>query len=70
MEQLDDNLGALDVKLTPEHVAQLDAATKPALAFPADMLGMVPGFANGGATVNGVASAPFPNAPQNDGERY
>jgi len=29
MEQLEDNVGALDVKLTPEHVAALDKASTP-----------------------------------------
>ena len=70
IEQLDDNIGALDVKLTPEHVATLDAATKPALPFPTDMLGMVPAFAYGGTTINGVSSRAWPQAPQNDEERF
>jgi len=32
--QLQDNLGAADVKLAPEDLEQLDAATKPALPYP------------------------------------
>ena len=70
MEQLDDNIGALDVKLTAAHMSALDDATKPALAFPADMLHMAPGFVNGGTRVNGVSSPPFPNAPKNASERF
>jgi hypothetical protein len=70
MEQLDDNLGALDVKLTAEHVTALDAASKPTLAFPADMLSAVPSFAHGGTTINGQPSTAWSNAPQNDDERF
>jgi aryl-alcohol dehydrogenase-like predicted oxidoreductase len=70
MEQLDDNLGALDVKLTPEHVKALDAASKPTLSFPADMLSAVPSFAYGGTTINGQPSTAWSNAPQNDDERF
>jgi diketogulonate reductase-like aldo/keto reductase len=70
MEQLDDNIGALDVKLTPEHVAALDKASTPALPFPTDMLSMVPAFAYGGTTINGQPSKAWPQAPQSDGERF
>lgn len=34
MTQLDDNLGAADIKLTPEEVAQLDALTAPTPTYP------------------------------------
>jgi aryl-alcohol dehydrogenase-like predicted oxidoreductase len=70
MQQLDDNLGALDVKLTPEHVASLDKATTPALPFPADMLSAVPTFAYGGTTINGQPSKAWEMAPQGDSERF
>jgi aryl-alcohol dehydrogenase-like predicted oxidoreductase len=70
MQQLDDNLGALDVKLSPEHVASLDKATTPALPFPTDMLAAVPMFAYGGTTINGQASSAWDRAPQSDSERF
>jgi hypothetical protein len=70
LQQLDDNLGALDVKLTPEHVAALDSATTPALPFPSDMLSAVPTFAYGGTTINGQASKAWEMAPQADSERF
>jgi hypothetical protein len=70
MQQLDDNVGALDVKLTAEQVAALDKATTPALPFPTDMLSMVPSFAYGGTTINGQPSQAWPRSPQNDGERF
>jgi aryl-alcohol dehydrogenase-like predicted oxidoreductase len=70
MEQLDDNLGALDVKLSAEQVQALDKASTPVLPFPADMLSAVPVFAFGGTTINGQASQPWSQAPQNDSERF
>ncbi|APR76746.1 L-fuco-beta-pyranose dehydrogenase [Minicystis rosea] len=70
MEQLDDNLGALDVALTPSQVKALDDASKPALPFPCDMLSAVPMFAYGGTTINGVASQLWPQAVQKDSERF
>jgi aryl-alcohol dehydrogenase-like predicted oxidoreductase len=70
MEQLTDNLGALDVKLTADHVAALDKVTKPSLPFPIDMLAAVPSFAYGGTTINGQTSNAWAQAPQNDGERF
>ncbi|AMN39237.1 aldo/keto reductase [Rhodoplanes sp. Z2-YC6860] len=38
LEQLEDNLGAADLKLTAEQIARLDKASAPALAFPHGML--------------------------------
>ncbi|GAC1539107.1 MAG: aldo/keto reductase [Polyangiales bacterium] len=70
MEQLDDNVGALDVKLTAEQVAALDAASKPVLPFPVDMLAAVPMFAFGGTTINGEASKAWVQAPQSEKERF
>ncbi|HEY4118097.1 MAG TPA: aldo/keto reductase [Byssovorax sp.] len=70
MEQLEDNLGALDVALTSDDVAALDAVTKPSLPFPADMLHMVPAFAYGGTTINGQPSKAWAQAPQSDRERF
>jgi aryl-alcohol dehydrogenase-like predicted oxidoreductase len=68
--QLDDNLSALDVQLKPEHLAALDAVSKPTLNFPAGFLAMSGVFSHGGSTVNGETSPPFPMAPKDDSERY
>ena len=38
MEQLEDNLGALEVKLTAEQIKALDEVSKPKLNFPHDFL--------------------------------
>jgi len=70
MDQLDDNVGALDVKLAPEQVAALDKASTPTLPFPVEMLPMVPSFTFGGTTINGQPSQAWTQAPQNDGERF
>jgi aryl-alcohol dehydrogenase-like predicted oxidoreductase len=70
LAQLDDNLTALDVKLTPEQVAALDALSAPTLNFPANFLKAANVFMHGGATVNGEAAAAWPLAPKNDSERY
>jgi diketogulonate reductase-like aldo/keto reductase len=70
LAQLDDNLAALEVTLTKEHVAALDALSKPALNFPSDFLGFAGSFMHGGLSVNGSAPPPSPLAPKNDSERY
>jgi aryl-alcohol dehydrogenase-like predicted oxidoreductase len=58
LSQLDDNVRAVDVKLTAEDLARLNALTEPTLGFPHDMLALSPSMINGGTTVNGV-SAPM-----------
>ncbi len=70
MDQLEDNLGALEVKLSSEQVAALDKASAPTLPFPADMLSMVPTFAYGGTTINGQSSQTWSLAPQGDRDRF
>jgi len=60
IEHLESNLKALDVKLTPEQVAALDAVSKPVLNFPADFnKNNSPNYSHAGATVNGVPSVDF-----------
>jgi len=58
LAQLEDNIGALDVKLTPEDRARLDALTTPTFGFPQSMQPMFPAIHNGGTTVNGVFAPP------------
>lgn len=70
LEQLDDNLGALDVRLSPEHVAALDQVSQPTLDFPAGFLQGAPVFMHGGLTVNGVSAPTNPLAPKADSPRY
>ncbi|MCP3136398.1 aldo/keto reductase [Pyxidicoccus xibeiensis] len=70
LEQLDNNLGALDVHLTPAQVKALDDASTPTLNFPAGFLQGAPVFMHGGLTVNGVTAPPWPMAPKSDKERW
>jgi aryl-alcohol dehydrogenase-like predicted oxidoreductase len=68
--QLEDNLGALEVRLPAEAVAALDEASKPALNFPADFVRGSSMFKRGGTTVNGETAPPWPLAPKTDAERH
>jgi aryl-alcohol dehydrogenase-like predicted oxidoreductase len=68
--QLDDNLGALEVNLTPAEIESLDKLTTPTFGFPMDFLAAVPAFAFGGTSINGTKLNAWPNAPQNDSERF
>ena len=54
LAQLEDNVKALDVKLSADEFARLDARTKPTFGFPQNMEPMFPSIHNGGTTVNGV----------------
>jgi aryl-alcohol dehydrogenase-like predicted oxidoreductase len=70
MAQLEDNIASLEVKLSAEQVARLDAISKPVLPFPVDMIGMVPSIVFGGTTINGQESKAWASSPQDDSERY
>ncbi|HEY3254884.1 MAG TPA: aldo/keto reductase [Polyangiaceae bacterium] len=69
-KQLDDNLAAAELVLNPSQVGKLDEVSKPTLNFPADFLGIIPGFAYGGTTINGRSGPISPFVPQKDGVRY
>jgi len=58
LAQLEDNVKALDVKLSAEEVGRLDALTKPIFGFPQSMQPFFPSIHNGGTSVNGI-SAPL-----------
>jgi aryl-alcohol dehydrogenase-like predicted oxidoreductase len=70
MEQLDDNLGGLDVTLSAEQLKALDEVSRPKLNFPYDFVRNSAGFGHSGATVNGVTAPVNPLAPTSDAERY
>jgi aryl-alcohol dehydrogenase-like predicted oxidoreductase len=70
IDQLDQNLAALDITLTPEEIASLDKLSAPTLNFPASFLKSATMFMHGGATVNGEKSSAWPLAPKGDAERY
>lgn len=68
--QLEDNLGALDVTLRPEHLQKLEALSKPKLNFPADFIANGAAFLHGGTTINGRSVEPWPMSPVGDDDRY
>ena len=68
--QLDQNLAALDVRLSAEHVSALDAVSMPTLGFPIPFLSFTAMIAQGGTTVNGVSAPVWPMAPQPGQPRY
>ena len=69
-EQLEANLKAVDLTLTPEQIASLDNVSKPVLNFPADFLAQAPSLAHAGATVNGVPSKMAPFVPKDESSRW
>jgi aryl-alcohol dehydrogenase-like predicted oxidoreductase len=64
LQQLDDNLAALDLKLDASQRAALDRASEPTLPFPVAVLRGASSIMHGGATVNGEASKPWPMIAQ------
>lgn len=68
--QLEDNLGALDLKLPEEAVAALNDVSKPQLNFPAEFVRGSGMFKRGGTTVNGETARPWPLSPTSDAERH
>jgi len=58
LEQLEDNVGTLDLILTAEEIAGLDALTAPTFGFPQNMQPIFPAIHNGGTSVNGVSAPP------------
>jgi aryl-alcohol dehydrogenase-like predicted oxidoreductase len=70
IDQLEQNLAALDIVLSSEQVARLDALSKPTLSFPMQFLNVATMFSHGGTTVNGEPSSVWPLAPKSDSERY
>jgi aryl-alcohol dehydrogenase-like predicted oxidoreductase len=70
VEQLDQNLGALKVKLTPAQVQKLDAISAPQLGFPMMFLARGSMFMHGGITINGQHAEAFPFGPKPGSTRY
>ena len=60
LAQLEDNLKALDVKLSAEEFGRLDALTKPTFGFPQSIQPWFSALHNGGTSVNGVDAPPSP----------
>lgn len=58
LAQLEDNIAALALKLSPETIAKLDGLTTPTFGFPQNMQPIFPSLHNGGTSVNGIAAEP------------
>lgn len=71
LAQLEDNLGALDLGLTPEHTAPLDTVSSrsPLTDFASRMLTSAGVAGYGGTTINGETFPVNPLAPHDDGAR-
>ena len=70
VDQLNENLKALDVHLHPEHMAKLDELTRPTFHFPFEFLKNVRPVFQGGATINGEASEPWALGPKNESDHH
>ncbi|MDJ1506072.1 aldo/keto reductase [Xanthocytophaga agilis] len=70
LDQLKDNLAALDVQLQPQHLAALHEVSKPKLNFPYDFLARSGAFSSSGTTINGETNPINPLTPTNDQQRY
>ena len=60
LAQLEDNIKALDVKLTREERSRLDKLTQPKFGFPQNMEPIFPSIHFGGSTVNGISAPVSP----------
>jgi aryl-alcohol dehydrogenase-like predicted oxidoreductase len=70
LKQLEDNLSAIDVKLTLGQAERLNTLTKPTLNFPYDFNSRSAAFSGSGTTINGVTAEVNRSAPANDTDRY
>ena len=70
IEQLEDNLACLDLKLPVESVQALDEATAPILPFPCGFLSAMAGFYGAGTHINGRQTEVFGLSPEGDSDRY
>jgi aryl-alcohol dehydrogenase-like predicted oxidoreductase len=71
LEHLESNLKAVDIRLTPEQIKELDQVSKPVLNFPADFnMNNSPNFSGAGVTVNGRKTERPGNFPRKDDLKY
>lgn len=70
IQQLEDNLAALDVQLTTEHMRILNEVSEPALNFPAEFIKRTPAFRSSRTTINGETGPSNPLAPADGQEPY
>ena len=69
VKQLDDNLAALELSLTPKQIERLSQISAPTLNFPSDFLKRSPQFRNPDTTINGETASGNPLAGR-EGLKY
>jgi aryl-alcohol dehydrogenase-like predicted oxidoreductase len=70
VQQLEDNLAALDLQLSAETLSKLNELTTPQLNFPYRFVQTAAPFSSSGTTINGVTAPVNPLAPKNEEDRY
>ncbi len=70
LDQLKDNVAALDIQLSPAHIQALREASKPKLNFPFDFLANASSFSSSGLTINGESNSVSPLVPKTAAQRY
>ncbi len=70
LEQLEDNMAALDLKLRPEDLEALNKISEPKLNFPHDFLLRSGGFRSGGTTINGERYEIMEIQPKSENDVY
>jgi aryl-alcohol dehydrogenase-like predicted oxidoreductase len=70
VQQLDDNLAALDLQLSTETLSKLNELTTPQLNFPYRFVQTATAFSSSGTTINGVTAPVNPLAPKSEEDRY
>ena len=70
MDQLTDNLKALEVQLSALHLEALDDASATPPIFPQSFLPFTRNNVHGGTTIDGIESEVSPLLPQSDDERW
>jgi len=70
LEQLEDNVAALDLKLSPEHIESLDKISAPSLNFPHDFLLRSGSFRSAGTVINGEKNEPGDIHPKSEKEVF
>ena len=70
LEQLEDNVAAIDLQLSKDHIAALDKLSEPKLNFPHDFLLRSGSFRSAGTTINGERSEAGEIHPKSEKEVF
>jgi len=70
IDQLEQNVAGLDIRLDQDQIRALERVSEPTLGFPMGFLQAASTIMHSGATVNEEASEVWPMSPADDSERY